>query len=90
MGTLDLTTPLMLLDKSRLMPASGFSFTLPGLTFITRGLHDNSTHILDIFSDLQTHEPTMWLVEIVQKKSHTLVFIRSKAGLEHRMSGRSQ
>ena len=49
---LNLATPLVLFDKSRLLLASGFIFTLPHLTFITHTLHHNTTLICTLILDI--------------------------------------
>ena len=52
----------MLFNKGRLMPESGFFFTLPHLIYITHSLYHNKiTHllILDIPSNLQAHITAM-------------------------------
>ena len=42
MGMLNLAIPLVLLDKSRLIPVSGFSFILTHPTFAIKTLHYNT------------------------------------------------
>ena len=64
MGMLNIVTPLVLFNKSKLMSAPGFSFNPPHLTFISHTLHHNTTltHTLtlDMFSYLQILITKYW------------------------------
>ena len=83
---LSLAAPLMILDKSRLMTAPGFPFTLPHLTFLIHTLRHNTKitfiHRRHLLNVTVTHHSAMWLAEVVQKSkmSHTSTSISSKAG----------
>ena len=85
MGTLNLTSPWMFFGKSSLMPAPGFSFTVPHLTFITD--HHAYSLFLDIFSYVKIHITLKGCSSEVRKKyklGHTLASTRSKTGLPSR------
>ena len=80
MGAVSLMAPLLLFEKSWLMPTSGFFFTFPLLS----SLYKNTTHtlILDVFSYIQLLL-TLY-VEVLQKlkMDDCSAFISSIAGLK--------
>ena len=70
MGTLKPATPLELFDKCRLIPAPGFTFTLPNLSFTAHTIYHNTE---------LAYTPVIQPVQLV-KMGYTLASIRNKAG----------
>ena len=81
-GTLSPATALMLLKKSRLMPATDFPFTFPHLKLLHHITTLTHTLILDIISYFtDTHNSIIWPSEVV------IASICSKAGPKRRRVG---